>query len=554
MDQDSAANARIAQLEEQLHRQQGTIAALIDSIPDPMFYKDTQGVYVGCNHAFAEMMGKARGQIIGHTINDFRNEKAAAVVTARDREVLSTHRKNSFEAWIDYADGRRLLFDIVRTPLWDPHGRLIGILGLARDITQRKRAEEALQLAKEAAEASTRAKAEFLANMSHEIRTPMNAVIGLARLALKTDLDDRQRDYIRKLQSSGQHLLGIINDILDFSKVEAGKLDLESADFAIQEVLDTTATLVGGKCQDKGLELVFEVGPDVPPHIVGDPLRLGQILSNYANNAIKFTAAGSVMISVDVAQRTGADALLRFRVRDTGIGLSKEQIGTLFQSFAQADATTTRKFGGTGLGLAISKRLAGLMGGEVGVESIPGQGSTFWFTAKVGIGTGTGTAAQDPAADAETARFPGARVLLVEDNDINQMVACEVLQDMGIIVDIAEDGTQAVEKVRQQRYDLVFMDMQMPVMDGVTATRRIRASGEISIPIVAMTANALVEDHRRCAEAGMDDVVTKPIELDQLVTVLRRHLKLSGHPATPAGCSGGRSAPSRLSAPSEYAT
>ncbi len=382
-----------------------------------------------------------------------------------------------------------------------------------------------LEEAKEAAEDATRMKSDFLANMSHEIRTPMNAVIGFAHLALKTNLDSKQFDYVRKIQQSGQHLLGIINDILDFSKIEAGKMTIEATDFKLESVLDTVTNLVGEKASSKGLELNFEVDPKVVPVLTGDPLRLGQILINFCNNAVKFTDAGSIAVRVRVEENRPNEQLVRFAVEDTGIGLTGEQSSRLFQAFQQADASTTRKYGGTGLGLAISKRLTELMGGTIGVTSEFGRGSTFWFTALLGKSTLAPASVDDTSVvdDSGLERLFGARVLLAEDSKLNQMVAIGLMEDARLAIDVAENGEAAVRMVRAGNYDLVLMDMQMPVMDGIAATQAIRGDPRFAaLPIVAMTANAMDSDRERCFEAGMNDHVSKPIDPDELFRALRR--------------------------------
>ncbi len=517
---------------------------------------------------------------------------------------------------------------------------------------------EELRAAKTEADGANQAKSDFLANMSHEIRTPLNAIIGMAYLAAKAETDPRKLNYVRKIEQSGRHLLALINDILDFSKIEAGKLEIEQSSFPLATVLDNVIVLVQEKAWSKGLELVVDVDPDVPWVLVGDSLRLGQIIINYCNNAVKFTDRGDIVLRVRLLEDVGGTLLLRFDVRDTGIGMTREQMSSLFRSFAQADSSTTRKYGGSGLGLVIAKSLAQLMGGEVGVESVPGKGSNFWFTARLTCGVGSppraagfegarvlavddnaharqalvralqmlgmqvhavasGQAAveavrkqpagqgfawifvdaqmpdmdgiatavalralaQDPAprmvlltafgrddlaqaaADAgflhvlakpvgashlldalvqagaslpqaavhpavlddQHRQLAGARILLVDDNELNQEVAAGLLEDLQLVVDVANNGLEALHKVREHDYDLVLMDMQMPVMGGVEATREIRETlGRKDLSIVAMTANAMQKDLDSCREAGMVDVVTKPIDPAQLWSALLR--------------------------------
>ncbi|RON24649.1 hypothetical protein BK660_02970 [Pseudomonas brassicacearum] len=401
-----------------------------------------------------------------------------------------------------------------------------GSIWIIEDISAQQAAADEMQQARQLAEDSARIKAEFLANMSHEIRTPMNAIIGMTHLTLKTELNERQRDYLNKVQSSSRHLLGVIDDILDFSKIEAGKLQLEIRDFSLARLLEEALDQVRPRIADKGLDVRLNIGADVPECLRGDALRLRQILLNYLSNAVKFTERGQIRLEVSVRQAGADDALLYFSVTDSGIGLSSEQQKHMFQSFQQADASTTRRFGGTGLGLAIAKQLAGLMEGQVGVQSVLGEGSHFWFEVRLQVARSTaidGLTAGEPFSDWRAAE--GTRVLLVEDNELNQQVAAELLQAAGCGVDIAADGRQALNRLSQVRYDLVFMDMQMPVLDGLAATRLLRQlPGLGTLPVIAMTANASQRDHDACLAAGMNDFVSKPFEPQTLYALLRRWL------------------------------
>ncbi len=675
--------SRRMQAEKELNDQLMFQMVLVDTLPNPILIKDKDSRYVGCNRAYEAAFGVTREELKGRTVLEredlppgFRQE-----LYDEDREILGELKGVRREMRVTLADGE--IHDLLywKSPFLLSDGQLGGMLGVMVDITDRKAMEEAIVQAKERAEEATRAKSEFLANMSHEIRTPMNAIMGMAHLALKTDLSPQQRDYLNKIDSSSRTLLRIINDILDFSKIEAGQLEVESTPFLLEDVLSTLTGLVTVKAQEKGVELILAISPDVPAEMVGDPLRLGQVLLNLASNAVKFTEKGEIVIS---ARRVGGfteEVTIEFEVRDTGIGMSRDEIAKLFKPFKQADTSTTRRYGGTGLGLAISRELVERLGGQIGVESEPGRGSRFTFTAVFGLrdskrkaaprllddfkskrvlvvddsvtsleiltatlasfgfevavaesgaqaldmletapedlpfelvlmdwnmpgmdgieasrrikqhsrlghiptiimvtaygreevlsqarqtgvegflvkpvsqsvllntileAFGKGFASPLPAEDlgrpltAESeVDLRGARILLVEDNDINQQLARELLEAAGGIVAVAENGREAVERLREERFDAVIMDIQMPVMDGLEATLAIRGEERLKdLPIIAMTAHAMEIDRVKSLQAGMNDHVTKPIDPDALLRTIVRWIPERVRPGAEVG-------------------
>ena len=504
------------QAERRLKESQTWLESILENSTSLIYIKDLLGRYVMVNRRFREVLEVQEEAVIGHNDVNFSSPDAAAHYRVLDEQVVRTGRSLEIEEVIPTSAGDVYLLSI-KFPLLDANGKLIGIGGIATDITERVQYQHQLIAATREAQSAKSMQELFLANMSHEIRTPMNGIQGMTDLLLDTPLTDQQKEFARIIKRSVNNLLVVVNDVLDFSKIKAGKLAIEKIEFRVKDVVENARAIFAHRIAKKGLRMLVEIDEEIPDTLKGDPYRLNQVLVNLIGNAIKFTHEGWVRIQVKAQERTSAHVILLFSVADSGIGIPAESIHHIFDHFSQAGLDISRRYGGTGLGLAICQQLLQLQGGEIAVESRENEGSVFTFKLAYGYNKLTNKDAPVAQVHNDGKALSGRRFLVVEDNEVNQQLMDHVLKKAGGHVTIAGNGEEAVGYLRTgETYDLVIMDLQMPVMDGYAATRCIRQELQLSVPIVAMTATALVDEQLRCLEVGMNDYMTKPFEFGEL--------------------------------------
>jgi PAS domain S-box-containing protein len=511
--------------DQRLRDQQFYTRSLIESNIDAIMTTDPSGIITDVNKQMEALTDCTRDELIGAPFKNYFTdpERAEAAI----KLVLSEKSVTDYELTAHARDGKQTVVSYNATTFYDRNRTLQGVFAAARDVTERKRVEAELQQAKAAAESASRTKSDFLASMSHEIRTPMNAIMGIADLLAKTALSPEQDKYVQIFRRAGDNLLNLINDILDLSKVEASQLELEQTGFSLHDHLEKVTEMVAARAHEKGLALVCEIAPNVPNDLVGDPTRLRQVLLNLLGNAIKFTESGEVSLRVASDGNSAVPTALRFTVSDTGIGISAEKLGWVFERFTQADSSTTRRFGGSGLGLTISKRLVELMGGRIWAESAVEKGSVFSLVVPFEVWAGATLRAVIPVDTGPEPPLPALRILLAEDSPDNCIITVAYLEDTPYRVEIADTGAIACKMFVAGHYDLLLMDRQMPIMDGLTATRTIReweqANGRQPTPIIALTASALKGDREMCLAAGCTAFLTKPIKQEVLLRAIKEH-------------------------------
>ncbi len=512
---------------EELRASESRTKAVVENCPSAIYLKDTDSRIKLVNSRYKEIFEVDADVVIGKSSDEWLPRQLADKILAADREVIRTGKSQEFEYEHCSPSGSCRYLLSTKFPVVDETGRVMAIGGFVTDITSQKRAMEATEAAKLSAESANDAKSQFLANMSHEIRTPMNGVLGMARLVLDTDLQEEQRDFVDTIVECGESLLTIINDILDYSKLDSGKLSLELENFDPRDAVNGVMQLMGQQIEEKNLDWRLSYADNVPYQVVGDPGRIRQVLINLVGNAIKFTEEGSITIEITAPELDDTAALLRIAVSDTGVGIREIELTHLFERFSQADTSSTRRFGGTGLGLSISRQLVELMGGEISVESTVGRGSTFAFTTRLApVKISAPEHTEAPRTEALGGVSRPLHILLAEDNAVNRRIAVAMLNKAGHRVGVAADGIEAVNAVHQEEFDVVLMDVQMPNMDGVAATRAIRTlSGDKArIPIIAVTANAMAGDREHYLASGFDDYVSKPFAPEELFDALARQL------------------------------
>ena len=510
-------------LDQRLRDQQFYTRSLIESNIDALMTTNPDGIITDVNRQMEALTGATRDELIGAPFKDFFTNPDRA--EAGIRMVLREKKLTDYELTARARDGTTTVVSYNATTFYDRGRTLQGVFASARDVTERKRVEIELKQAKAAAESASRTKSDFLASMSHEIRTPMNAIMGIADLLAKTTLTAEQDKYVKIFQRAGDNLLNLINDILDLSKVEASQLELEQTGFSLTDLVEKIMEMTALRAHEKGLVLTYEIDAGVPTDLIGDPTRLQQVLLNLIGNAIKFTEAGEVSLRIALDKDAASPDVLRFTTTDTGIGISKEKLGRIFERFTQADSSTTRRFGGSGLGLTISQSLVQLMGGHIWVDSVIDVGSRFSFSLPFERWSEKTRRSAEPVEIGAKQPLLALRILLAEDSPDNRIITLAYLEDTPYRLDVAENGAIACDMFQTRLYDVVLMDRQMPVMDGLAATRRIRAwevaNGRAPTPIIALTASALKGDRERCLAAGCTAYLTKPIKQEVLLQAIR---------------------------------